>query len=85
MSVIGHRDICPNNLEKLAREAQQLASEKGKKNWKFNNFSFDKKRKLLFGPNTNPVLPEILKFPLLTTVRALNHWSPDKMRAFVNQ
>ena len=32
------RDISPNdNLEKLAREAQQLASEKEKQDWKLNN------------------------------------------------
>ena len=32
------RDISPNgNLEKLAREAQRLASEKEKQDWKFKN------------------------------------------------
>ena len=40
----------PNdNLEKLAREARQLASEKEKQDWKINNFCFDKKIKLWFG------------------------------------
>ena len=80
------RDISPNdNLEKLAREAQQLASEKEKQDWKLNNCWLDKKRKLWFGPNNNQVLPEALKFPVLTIVHAINHWSTDKMIAFVNQ
>ena len=37
-SVTVQRDISSNdNLEKLAIEAQQLASEKEKQDWKFNN------------------------------------------------
>ena len=36
-----------------------------------------KKRELWFGPNNNPVLPETLKFPLLTTGHVLNHLSAD--------
>ena len=43
-----------------------------------------KKKKLWFGLNNNPVLSETLKFPLLTTVHELNHWSTDKMTAFLN-
>ena len=62
-----------DNLEKLAVEAQHLASKKEKQDWKFNNCWFDQKRKLWFVPNNNPVLLEALKFPLLTTVHALNH------------
>lgn len=27
---------------------------------------------LWFGPNNNPTVPEILKFPLLTTIQAFN-------------
>ena len=85
-SVMIKRDISTNdNLEKLAREAQKLASEKETQDWKFNNCWFDKKRKCWFGPNNNPVLRETLKLPLLSTVHALNHWSTDKMIAFMNQ
>ena len=47
-----------DNLEKLARDAQKLASKKEKQNWKFNNCWFDKKRKLWFRPNNNQVLPD---------------------------
>ena len=85
-SVIVQRDTSPNdNLEKLAREAQQLVSEKEKQDWKFNNCWLDKKRKLWFGPNNNPVLPETLKFLLITIVPAINHWSTNKMIAFMNK
>ena len=78
------REISPNNnLEKLPREVQQLASEKEKQDWKFNNCWFDRKRKLWLGPN-NPVLMEALKFPLPTTVHASNHCS-GKMIAIMNQ
>ena len=44
-----------------------------------------RERKLWFGQNNNPVLSETLSFPLLTIVHALNHWSTDKMVAFINQ
>ena len=54
-----------------------------KQDWK-NNCWLDKKRELCFQPNNNTVL-KTLKFPLLTTVHALNHWSTDKMIAFMNQ
>ena len=85
-SFLVQRDISPNdNLEKLAREAQQLALEKEKQDLKFNNCWFDKKTKLWFGPDNDPVLPETLKFPLLTTAHAFNHWSTDKMIPFVSQ
>lgn len=78
--------ISPNdNLEKLDREIWKLGSGKGKQNRKVNNCWFNKKRKLWFGSNNNPVLPETLKFPVLTTVWALNHWSTDRMIAFLNQ
>lgn len=51
------RGISPNsNLEKLAREASQLVSEKEKQDWKSNNCWFDKKRKAWFRPNRTPVL-----------------------------
>ena len=44
------RDISLNdNLEKLAKEAQQLALEKEKQDWKLNCW-FDKMRKLRFEP-----------------------------------
>lgn len=71
--------------EKLAREVQQLTSERGKQEWKFNNCWVDKKRKPWSRPNNSPVLPETLKFPFLTTVHAFNHWSTDKIIAFVNR
>ena len=77
------RDVPPNdNLEKLTRDAQDLAPEKEKQYWKPNNWWFDKKRELCLGPNTNPVLPETLKFLLLATVHALNHPSTDEMIPF---
>ena len=80
------RNISPNdNLSKLARKPQQVASGKENKIEKLNNCWFDKKRKLWFRPNNNPVIPETLKFPLFTTVRALNHWSTDKRIVFMNQ
>ena len=43
------------------------------------------KRKNWFGPINNLVLPEILKFPPLTTVHAVNHWSTNKMIVLMNQ
>lgn len=70
--------ISPNNLEKLAREAQQLASEKEKQDWKSNNCWFDKKTKLWFRSNNKPVLLQTLKFPVLTTIHTSNHWSTEK-------
>lgn len=80
-SVTVQRDISPiDHLEKLARQAQQLASGKGKQNcW------FCKKRNLWFGPNNNPVLPETQKCVLLTTGHALPHWSADKMKSLMNK
>ena len=43
---MAQRDISSNdNVEKLAKEAQPLALEKEKQDWKFNCW-FDKKRKL---------------------------------------
>lgn len=45
---MAQRDISSNdNVEKLAKEAQPLALEKEKQDWKFNCW-FDKKRKLRF-------------------------------------
>lgn len=57
------RDASSNdNIEKLAKEAQQLISEKEKKNhWKFNSCWFNEKRKFWFGPNDDPVISETLK------------------------
>ena len=44
-----------------------------------------RKEKLQFGLYNILALPETLKFPFLTTIRALNHWSTDKIKAFMNQ
>lgn len=78
-SVVVQKDTSPNDsLEKLVRKGQQSAPEKEKQDWKFYNCRFDKKRKLWFGPNNNPFLPETLKFSLLTTVHALNHCTETK-------
>ena len=45
---MAQRDISSNdNVEKLAKEAQPLALEKEKQDWKFICW-FDKKRKLRF-------------------------------------
>lgn len=43
------------------------------------------KTELGLGPNNDPLLPEILKFPVPTTVHAMNHGSTDKMINFINQ
>lgn len=43
------------------------------------------KTELWLGPNNDPFLPEILKFPVLTIVHALNRGSTDKMINFINQ
>ena len=59
--------------------------EKEKHYWQSNDCWYDKKKNLWFGPNKNLVPPEILKSPLLIAVHALNHWSRDKMMAFMNQ
>lgn len=41
------RDVSPNdNLEKMARETQELAPEKEKQDWKSSNCCSDKKREL---------------------------------------
>lgn len=70
--VLIQRGISPtDNLEKLAREAQQLTLEKETQDLKSNNCLFNKKRKLWFEPNNNRLLLEALKSPLLTTVHAL--------------
>lgn len=74
-----------DNLETLTRNAQLLAPEKEKQCWKLNNCWLDKKTDSWFGPSNNLVLPEILKFPLLTTAHALSHWSTGKMTEFMNQ
>ena len=81
------KDVPPNdNLDRLARDTQQLAPEQEKQYWNSSYCWFGKKKKLWFGPNNNSVLVEILKFSLLTTVGLLtNHWSTDKMIAFMNQ
>ena len=57
---------------------------KGKNNTGNLIIDGSRKRELWFGPNNN--LPtEVPKSPLLTTVRAFNHWSPDTVMAFVDQ
>ena len=62
------KDIPPNDkLDRLSRDTQQLAPEKERQYWNSSYCSFGKKKKLWFGPN-DPVLPETIKFPLLTTV-----------------
>ena len=66
-SVMVQTDISPNeNLEKFDGEAWQLALEKEKQNMKSTIVGLIKKRALV----KNPVLPETLKLPILTTVHA---------------
>lgn len=85
-SVMVQRDDSPvENLEKLARESQELVSKKVKQDWQSNNCWFNRKRKLWFKSNNNPVLPGTLKRLLLTTLHALNDWSADKTIAFMNK
>lgn len=62
------------NLEKLAIETQPLTSEKKKK-----------KKKPWLELINNSILPETLKFPVLSTVHALNRWATDKMITFMSQ
>lgn len=84
-SVMVQWDNSPNdNWEKLVREDQKLALENKEQDWKFISF-FDKKRKLLFGPNNNPALVETPPFPVLIIVQALNNWFIEKVIAFMNQ
>ena len=62
-SIMMQRDISPNNnLEKLVRMSQQLASECEKQDCKFNNCWFDKNRKLWFRPSNNLVLLKTVYF-----------------------
>lgn len=62
-SVMIQRGISPNdNLEKLARKSQKLASECEKQDYKFNNCWFDKNRKLWFKPSNNLVLLKTVYF-----------------------
>ena len=62
-----------------------MASKQEKHDWKFSNSWFDKKIKVWFATNSNTVLPETLKFLLLTTGHVLGLWSTDKMIAFMSQ
>lgn len=73
-----------DNVEKLPRDIQQSAPER-KNNIDNQMVVGMVRRKTSGGPNKKPVLPEILKFPLLTTVHALNHLPIDKMVMFMNQ
>ena len=43
-----------------------------------------KKKTFWFGPSDDPVISEALKLPFFTTAHALNHWSKDKMMAFIS-
>ena len=70
---------------KIGWKILTIGLRKRKQDWKFNNCWFDKKRRLWFGPNNYPVPPETLKFPLLTTVHALNHLSTDIMISLMNR
>lgn len=65
-SVIVQENVSPNNnLEKLARKKQQLASEKDKKKIGNSNVGLAKKKRFWFRANNNPVLLETLKFLIL--------------------
>lgn len=79
------RDTSNDNIEKLPREVQQLISEKEKK--KIGNSTIaglmKKKKTFWFGPSDDPVISDALKFPFFTTAHALNHWSTDKIVAFI--
>ena len=80
------RDISPNdNLEKLAREAQQLTLKRKGKIRNSRIVGLIKRE----SSGSDQIITQSykrLKFPLLTTVHALNHWSTEKkMIAFINQ
>ena len=67
------------------QNAQTWPQKRKKKSWKFTTFWLDKKIKLWFKPNNNPILPDKLKFQLHTSIHAFNYWFTDKMIVFVNQ
>ena len=77
---ISSSDSFKNWLEKPKNWPQEKKNKIGNS----TTVGLIKKRKLWFRPSNNPVLPETVKSPLLTTVHALNHWS-DKMIAFMSQ
>ena len=71
--VMVQKDVLPNDdLEKLIRDSQELAPEM--KNSIGNLvITGSTRRELWFEPNNNPAFPEILKFALPPSIRALNH------------
>ena len=52
---------------------------------KFKTFWLDKKIKLWFKPNNNPILPDKIKFQLHISIHAFNYWFTDKLIVFMNQ
>lgn len=82
------RDVVPSdNLQNSTRDTQQLAPEREKQNKTGNLFIVGSIKRGNSGSNriNNLALPEILNFPLLASIHALNHWSTDKMIVLVNQ
>lgn len=86
ISVLVQRGVSPNNyLEISTRDAQHLFPEKEKQYSKSSNCCFHKKKRENSGLGQKPIPTRSPKFPLLTTVHALNHQSMYKMIMFINQ
>lgn len=81
--VMVQEDVLLNdNLDKLTADAQQLAPVRRND---IGNLIIVSSLKIKNNPNNDLALPEILKFPILTTIHALNHWSADKIIILMNQ
>lgn len=79
------RDIFPvYNLEKLAREVQQLALKKENKIGNPTIPGLIRIEKLWFRPNNNPVLEKYSKISTLDYCICIKPWSTDKIIAFMN-
>lgn len=80
--IMVHKTTSPgDDLGELTKDIQQLAPKKEKQNWRSKRCWCHQEKKLWFWLL---VLPENLKFPLITTVHELNHWSTNKMIMIMN-
>lgn len=73
-----------DNPRELTRVIQQLAPERENQNWDSKGYWCHEGKNFWFRPNKKLILPEKRKFPLLTTIYELNHWSTDQI-TFMNQ
>lgn len=83
VSVMVQEDVLLNeNLDKLTTDVQQLGPERRNNT---GNLIIVSSIKIKNYPNNDLALPESLKFPILTTIHELNHWSTDKIITLMNQ